>query len=145
LELLGEATKVELGNMLASVILPREKAPSVREACLFALGRVGSRVPVYGPLDGLVPADVVEGWVQALMGAGTADERVAFTVTQLTRRTGDRYRDVSETMRREVLAWLEGLHAPAHFPELVREGGELQGQEQRAVFGESLPRGLRIA
>jgi len=28
--------------------------------------------------------------------------------------------------------------------ELVREGGQLAAEEQRGVFGESLPRGLRI-
>ena len=31
-----------------------------------------------------------------------------------------------------------------HFVSLVRDGGTLEKEEQRAVFGESLPKGLRV-
>ena len=63
---------------------------------------------------------------------------------QLARRTGDRYRDISEATRGTVLASMQDHHAPAHFITLVRAGGLLGTEEQNLIFGEALPRGLRI-
>jgi hypothetical protein len=40
--------------------------------------------------------------------------------------------------------WLSRRGAAAHFVALVREGGNLDTEEQGLVFGESLPKGLRI-
>jgi hypothetical protein len=62
----------------------------------------------------------------------------------LTRRTGDRYRDLSDDLRESVLRWLSDRGATSHLVQLVREGGALREEEQRSVFGESMPRGLRI-
>jgi hypothetical protein len=143
LELLKPASKVELGQMLLER-LGREKVGAVRDAILFTIGRVGARVPVYGPLNTLVDVQAAEAWVRALVEANPGDERATFAAVQLTRRTGDRYRDVSDETRQSVLRWLDGRGAAAHLMELVRDGGQLREEEQRNVFGESLPRGLRI-
>jgi hypothetical protein len=67
-----------------------------------------------------------------------------FALVQMARLTGDRYRDLSEGARGRVVEWLVVHGAPGHFVSLVREGGRLEAEEQRSVFGESLPRGLRI-
>lgn len=40
---------------------------------------------------------------------------------------------------------LKVLDAPTHFVELVQDGGSLDSDEQGLVFGESLPKGLRIS
>jgi hypothetical protein len=64
---------------------------------------------------------------------------------QLARRTGDRYRDLPEKLRREVLEWLSSAGAPGRFVQLVRDGGSLDTEEQGLVFGESLPTGLRVS
>ena len=103
-----------------------------------------ARVPVYGPFNTLVDAQTAEEWVRSLLEANPGDERAMFAAVQLTRKTGDRYRDVSDDVRQSVLAWLERRGAAGHLRELVREGGQLREEEQRSVFGESLPRGLRI-
>jgi hypothetical protein len=63
---------------------------------------------------------------------------------QIARRTEDRYRDLSEKARRSAIDWLGENNAPAHLIELIRDGGSLDVDEQGQVFGESLPRGLRI-
>jgi hypothetical protein len=62
----------------------------------------------------------------------------------MARRTGDRYRDISDATRARAVDWLTAASAPEHYIRLVREGGRLEAEEQRTVFGESLPRGLRI-
>ena len=78
------------------------------------------------------------------MGMRQDAETSPLALMQICRKTGDRYRDVSEKLRIEVLEWLKARQAPAHFLQLVAEGGELEAAEQGMVFGESLPQGLRL-
>jgi len=144
LELLDVAIKVELGDMLIAVLDKRSMQPA-RPAMVWALGRIGTRIPVYGPLNRVVPVEAASRWLGALMGVRVPDETDKLAVLQLARRTGDRYRDVDDRLRREVIDWLESHHAPAHFAELVAALGTLDREEQGRVFGESLPKGLQVA
>ena len=144
MELLKPETKLELGT-LALDLLAREKAAAVRDALLFALGRIGARVPVYGPLNAVLPVERVEAWARRLLELNLPDDKSAFALVQLARRTGDRHRDVSDDLRAAILERLESRAAAPHLLELVRAGGTLAADEQRTVFGETLPRGLRIA
>jgi hypothetical protein len=144
LELLDVAVKVELGDMLVQVLDKRTMQPA-RPAMVWALGRIGTRMPVYGPLNRGVPVDAASRWLGALMGVRVPDETDKLAVLQLARRTGDRYRDLDDRLRREVIDWLESHHAPTHFAELVATVGTLDREEQERVFGESLPKGLQIA
>lgn len=143
LENLRVATKQELGEMLLHFAL-RDKPAPLADAATWALGRLGSRVPTYGPMNELVPADVVEGWLTKLIEHPSFAPKHQFAVVQMARLTGDRYRDVSREVRDAVLAKLRATGAPAHYVTLVESGGELAAEEQRLAFGESLPRGLRI-
>jgi hypothetical protein len=143
-EWLPMETKAELGDTLVSRI-PREKTQAVQEAQLWTLARLGARVPMYGPLNAAVPSEEVESWITPLMALRESPAGLLFALMQLARRTGDRYRDVSSSLREEVVGWLRAAGSPQHLIELVREGGQLQEEEEGQMFGESLPRGLRIA
>lgn len=149
LELLPQAAKTELGTMLIDLLAKRKMEP-VQRPILWAIGRLGARVPLYGPLNTLVAADVAVKWLSALMAVPKGKNAVAdeaerqLAVMQLARRTDDRYRDVPEKIRREAIDWLKLLNAPRHFIELTRDGGSLDDEEQGLVFGESLPKGLRV-
>lgn len=144
LELLKVASKLELGDMLLH-FATRDKASPLKDAAVWAIGRLGSRVPVYGPLNAQPGAEEVERWVRAILGQAAVAEKTWFALTQMARLTGDRYRDLSKALRDELLARMVAGGAPEHYVKLVREGGELAAEEQRLAFGESLPRGLRIA
>ncbi len=153
LELLDVGLKIDLGQLVFDLGL-RKGSQAVREASAWALGRLGTRVPVYGPLNTLVPVETVEAWAQRLLEldadlefvrrAGELPESAVFAVVQLTRRTGDRYRDVADELRDAVQQWLVKHQAPQHFVTLVGEGGELHEDEQLLVFSESLLPGLKI-
>jgi hypothetical protein len=143
MELLSLETKAELGTLLMD-LLSRDRPTTIHEAALWAIGRIGARVPVYGPLNALVPAELAESWLTALIGLKQESHASQFAAVQMARLTGDRYRDLSDAMRQKILAWLAKCGAPAHFEKLVSEGGQLAAEEQKAAFGESLPRGLRI-
>jgi molecular chaperone DnaK (HSP70) len=143
LELLGVARKIELGNIIVD-LFPRPKMEPVRSAMAWALGRVGARLPVYGPLNSVVPADTVAQWLPRFLREDYTEPMGLLAVMQMARRTDDRYRDLPDALREDVVDWLELGDAPAHFIELVREGGLLDSEEQGLVFGEALPKGLRI-
>jgi hypothetical protein len=143
LELLSVSGKIELAEALL-LLVRREKVSAVRDAGIWALGRLGARVPMYGPLNAVVPAEQAEKWTAELIDSNLPPDALAFAIVQMTRRTDDRYRDISASRRDRVLAWLDRLGAADHYRELVAEGGQLQEEEQGLMFGESLPRGLRI-
>ena len=131
LELLKPAAKQELGGMLLER-LPREKVAQVRDAILFALGRVGARVPVYGPLNAMVDAATAGGWARQLVAVNPPGDKATFAAVQLTRKTGDRWRDVNDDVRREVLAWLV---ARADGGSLDRVGPRRRGVGSRGAAG----------
>jgi hypothetical protein len=144
LEWLDVSSKTELGEMIAE-LLPRGKWKPVRPALAWALGRIGARAPLYGPLNTVVPPQKALRWLDRLLQLPDADPIVHLAVMQVARKTGDRYRDLPDAKRNEAAAWLESQRASKHLAELVRTGGALDVEEQGRVFGESLPKGLRLA
>lgn len=144
MELLPLATRIELGEMILDFV-PRRKFEPIRPALLWALGRIGARVPVYGPLNVVISPDVIGPWIRQIGEQADLDDPVTqLALMQMTRRTDDRYRDLSGEQRDQVIAWLRMGNARPHFVDLVREGGTLDRDESRLVFGESLPTGLRL-
>jgi molecular chaperone DnaK (HSP70) len=143
LELLPVETKLEIGNMLLELV-PKRKLDQVRPAIAWALARIGARVPVYGPLNTVISAADAAAWLEKLLEYGDTDAMSQFAAVQLARRTDDRYRDIPEPLRDRVLAWLQDASASPHAINLVRTAGQLDAEEQTRVFGESLPKGLRI-
>jgi hypothetical protein len=143
LELLPVQLKIELGDMLALLITKR-KLENIRSPMVWALGRIGQRVPLYGPLNTIVPRDKAAKWTETLLSFTHDDPVLNIAAMQLSRRTDDRHRDLSDKLRAEVIDWLTGRHAPDHTIQLVRLAGRLDSDEQDQVFGEALPKGLRL-
>lgn len=143
LELLPVETKQELGRMLLD-LLARRKLQSLRGSLLWSLGRLGARQPTYGPLNAVMPPEEVAAWLRRLWALGGDDEMARFAVVHLARRTGDRFRDLDEAMRQETLDWLTAHGGSPHDLQLVREGGTLDQDEADRLFGEALPKGLRL-
>lgn len=72
-------------------------------------------------------------------------KEVAFALMHLARHTGDRYRDVSDDTRTDIVTWLNEHGASGRLTTLVRSGGLLDAEEQDQAFGEALPPGLHLA
>lgn len=143
LELLPIGDKRELGEMLVELMAKKSMQPA-RGAMVWALGRIGTRQPQYGPLNTVVPAETAQVWLGRLLRTREPGDVDVFSAMQIARRTGDRYRDVDDKTRREIVDWMESLNASPHLVQLVREGGALDREEQGRAFGEALPKGLRI-
>jgi hypothetical protein len=143
LERLGVSAKIELGGMILD-LYGRPKMEAVRFAMIWALGRLGARKPLYGPLNGVIPPHEAEKWASRLMEDAFDDPMVPLALMQIARRTEDRFRDVPPEAQQRCGNWLDLHQAPAHFKTLIQTAGVLETEEQSLIFGESLPKGLRI-
>ncbi len=144
LERIRPAVKEKLGGLMSQWVL-RKGAKVSNGAAVWALGRVGARVPSYGSLNSVVRAEVVEPWIAKLIREPAGHPEVSFAVMQMSRLTGDRYRDVSGEVRKQVVTWMKAGGSPEHHIELVHKGGSLDTGEQNRSFGEALPPGLHIS
>ena len=81
--------------------------------------------------------------MQLLDIAGRESE-TPLAVMQIARRTDDRYRDLSEKLRRAGVRFSCGRRAPDHFVELVRRGGSLDTQRTRPGLRRIAAEGIAI-
>jgi len=142
LERISAEAKIPLGDE----IVRRLDSRKAREDPLhpWALGRLGGRLPLYGPLNCVVPAGTAARWLQAVLAYEWPDpQKLAFSVAQLARRTGDRSRDLDESSRQRAAAWLTRAGA-TRAALLVEQVVDLEAKEQHIALGDSLPPGLRL-
>jgi len=145
LELLPLAIKRELGRLVLD-LLPKRKLEALRPALLWTLGRLGARQPLYGPLNTVLDRAEVQRWLERIWEVDELDATAStFAVMLLARRTGDRYRDLDDEIRERAIGWLEIRNSPRHLVDLVANVGRLDEVEQGRLFGESLPKGLRLS
>ncbi len=149
LERLTASDKVDLGRAAIDA-LPKKKNEKICGALLWAIGRIGSRQPIYGPLNATVPASEAAAWCDRLIDFDrqqTSDEinsQMMLAIVQLARKTGDRFRDVSAETRDRAIDHLVDRGAPEHNCDLLRKGGKLESEEAATIFGDSLPLGIRL-
>jgi hypothetical protein len=111
----------------------------------WALGRFGARVPLYGPVDEVVPREKVEGWLDRLLGLNWAQQKgVALAVVQLARLCGDSRRDIPDELRRTLVRRLQEIGCPENLVSLLLEVKVLQEAERAQMYGDALPAGLRL-
>ncbi len=112
LERLSVPYKIQLGET-ALKEFQRKKNEKLRPALLWALGRLGSRQPAYGPLNTAIPVGRVESWIGSLIAIDPPESALPLTIVQLGRKTGDRYRDLPDEIRRRAANYLESMGAPS--------------------------------
>jgi hypothetical protein len=123
----------------------RGRMKSVRDPMIWTLGRLGARVPMGAAAAVPVAASTAEKWLKELLQRQIDDViSTPLTVMQLTRRTGDRFTDVGQEFRDEAIRYLREMNGDARLISLIRDGGATDSETQSAVFGESLPVGLKM-
>ncbi len=143
LERIPVAHKLKLGDEL----MRRMETRKGREDAvhLWALGRIAARVPLYGPLNTVVPASKAAAWLdQLLVWDWPEPDKVAFSLAQLGRRTDDRTRELSEPLRARLAAYLRGQPGGDRAAILVEQVVALEAREERVALGDTLPAGLRL-
>ena len=144
MELLQQSVRIELGNMIVD-LFHRPAFESVRNALIWSLGRIGGRVPFYGPLNLVVPVQQVSEWIDVLLRVGDLDDSTTqLTLMQLGRCTHDRFRDIDDALRTRIADRMISAGVKSHLITLITEGGTLESEEASQILGEALPVGLRL-
>lgn len=147
LELLSTQNKESLLEPLVSALSKKRLEP-LAPAILWTLGRLGTRVPLYGGWDQLVRAEKLEGILRKLLHASVVRSeslRLAYSLClmQCAQRTGDRRRDLSSAMRLQILGEMQSLLMPEKHWQRVAEVSS-GDQDLEAIVGESLPLGFSL-
>jgi len=144
LERIPSAYKAEIGNWMVGE-LPKAKSLATQTRYLWALGRVGARRPFHGSAHDVAPVETVEQWLQAVMLLDWRKvEPAGFAAAHLARMTGDRSRDINESLRAEIVRRLQAAGAPPSWPAMVREVVQLDQASEQRMLGEALPPGLKL-
>ena len=140
-ERLVATTRADLG---AALVAEAERGRATDQE-LWALARVGARVPIYGPVNCVVPRDTAAAWAERLARAEwPRPETYAFALAQIARATGDRERDLDVDLRERIARRLETAPHGERAARLVREPVALEAREEARLLDEALPAGLRI-
>ncbi len=146
LERLSANEKSTLG-ILAIEAIQAKKNEKMHHALLWAIGRLGSRHPAYGPLNGLVDPNEASRWTESLIQTELShanDSIRNLAIVQMARLTGDRYRDLPERVRERAADFLDSKGASDDTVTLLRKVGKLNKEEEAAIFGDTLPLGIRL-
>ncbi len=141
LEHLSGATRAALGGEL----LRKLKKEPADIAWLWSLGRLGARIPLYGPLACVVPAKAAQEWVIELLDLRELSHAAADAIVQLGRRTEDRTRDISQDVLNDAIDRLKAWGAADELS--LRPLVEFVPPNRSDVsrtFGEALPEGLHL-
>lgn len=133
--------KAKVGGWLVTRLLEHDENPQ----SWWTVGRLGARVPFYGSAHEVVPRHIAAQWLtQALRFDLKKVDQAAFAVTLLARVSGDRERDLEESLRKTAADRLEAAEAPESWVRMVQEVTHLEAADERRIFGDSLPPGLRL-
>ncbi len=144
LERISPDVKESLGDALVKEFAHGSPSAHV----YWCLGRLGARVPLYGPANTVVRREAAERWTGKLLDAAFAAGRetgdAIFALAQLARVANDRSRDLDDMLRQKVITRLTDLGADENELKPVREYHELESAQQVQALGDSLPIGLRL-
>jgi molecular chaperone DnaK (HSP70) len=141
LEHLSGATRAAMGSELLRK-LKREPGDS---GWLWSLGRFGVRIPLYGSLSCVIPAETAADWITALLNLRELTHETASAVVQLGRRVDQRTRDISQDVVRSAIAALKsaGVADDIFLRPLHEYIAPVRADVVR-TFGEPLPKGLEL-
>ena len=133
--------KLELGRWL----LKRLESPRENQSSWVALGRLGSRIPLYGSSHNQIPQEQVADWITKLLKIDwKKNPQAAFATVLIGRVSGDRNRDLELPLRQRISTALGQVKAPPAWIAMVNEVTELDASDSLKIYGESLPPGLTL-
>ncbi len=139
LEHLQASIRASLGRELIAKI---RKQPG-DAIWLWSLGRLGARIPLYGPLHSVVEPEIASEWLKALLDLSTFTAVTSSTIVLIARRTDDRSRDIEEAIREQAISRFMALGVAEETIRLVSKYVPPERADVVRSFGESLPPGLQ--
>nr|WP_315259240.1 Hsp70 family protein [uncultured Duganella sp.] len=121
------------------------RAEAAQGRFLWGLSRVGARQPFHGSAHDVVETAIVEQWLDSVLQLDWKKvEPAGFAAAHLARMSGDRSRDINDTLRADVLRRLSGIGAPANWSAMVRDVVQLDQADEKRMLGDALPPGLKL-
>jgi hypothetical protein len=111
---------------------------------LWALGRLGARIPLYGPLHCVVSAEIACEWLKALLELSTFTAVTGSAIALIARRTDDRARDIDDAIREQAISRLMALGIADETIQLLSKNVPPERADAVRSFGESLPPELQV-
>ncbi len=131
--------KVVLAKSLLSILKPGKK----QDNFFWTLSRLGARELLYGSVDRVVPAKEIIKWInQVMKKTWRENDPVENMIAQISRKTGDRTRDIDQENVLRIIDWLRDRKAKGSFIRIINEKIDMAVKEKSAQFGEKLPAGL---
>ncbi|PSH05220.1 MAG: molecular chaperone DnaK [Acidobacteria bacterium] len=135
LEHLSPGFRASLGNELL-VKIRKEPEDAI---WLWSLGRLGARIPLYGPLHSVIAINIASEWLNALLDLPTFTTATAFAVIAIARRTEDSARDIDDVIREQAISRLKAFGIEQEYIQLLSKYVPPERSDAVRSFGESLP------
>ena len=140
MERLTVKDKIEFGRQLLSELHPKKSRPPL----LWALSRIGARELLYGPVDRVIPPIEIGRWITKILENEWSNSRpVGAALVQMSRKTGDRMRDLDQEILNRVIQWLQTMNM-ADEADFLTSVKPMATMEESKIFGESLPTGILL-
>jgi molecular chaperone DnaK (HSP70) len=140
LEHLQANIRASLGNELMAKIR-KEPGDAI---WLWSLGRMGARIPLYGPLHSVVEPEIAGEWLKALLDLPKLTTVTGSAIVLIARRTDDRSRDIDEALREQAISSLMALGIAEETVQVVAKYVPPERADAVRSFGESLPPDLQV-
>jgi hypothetical protein len=141
LERLDAGTRAKIGDEL----LVRVRRDARNTSLLWAIGRLGARVPLYGPLSSVVPPPSATRWLEALVSFKLTTPDLGAAIVQIGARTGDPLRDLDDAALARARDRLHRAGIPDEALRYLDVVIPSSIADANRVFGEPLPDGLRLS
>ncbi len=138
----------KLKESLGLELLSQLNHKPIPQYLFWTLTRLGTRVPLYGPLNSILHPSIIERWIDSLIDVQPQNDNElmgwAFCLAQLARKSGLRAVDLPAEKQAEIAKLLRSLRVPTAWPQMVEEIVQSGGEDQSQLFGDALPIGLRL-
>ena len=144
--LLANLERVDAGlrTKLGDEVIDRVRREPKNPTWLWSIGRFGTRQPLYGPLNSVVPPSVAERWIDRLLTLRVWIPDTADAVIRIAALTGDAARDVDPRTRGAAIDRLREAGCDEESIAALVTIRPPDRREASRAFGESLPEGLRL-
>ncbi|MEL0159186.1 MAG: hypothetical protein VXA48_09625, partial [Deltaproteobacteria bacterium] len=130
--------------------LEKNQSTGIEGLCL---ARFGSRELVHAGSLYVMPPKEVEPWIQSLLEIHHQKpiQELPLVLTKLGQFTGDRHRDISPDLRKELITFVKSYDEDGSLVRLLTEEAKgdpeeiLESNLQNWLFGDELPIGLKLA
>ena len=140
LEHLLATTRASLGEKLLEKI-KRDPGDAIY---LWSLGRLGARIPLYGPLHSVVAAETAGTWLKVLLDLPLFTAATQSAILLLARRTDEPSRDIEDALREQAITHLMSQGVADDAIQLLSTFVPPERVDAVRSFGESLPPGLQL-